>query len=99
MWREADVLITPATPISAPKIGETAVEVGDRQEEVRLASTRLTRGFNVLGLPAISIPCGKDAAGLPLGMQIVAPAFEEARLLRVAAAMESALGFQSEARP
>jgi aspartyl-tRNA(Asn)/glutamyl-tRNA(Gln) amidotransferase subunit A len=99
VWREADVLITPATPISAPKIGETTVEVGDRQEEVRLASTRLTRGFNVLGLPAISIPCGKDAAGLPLGMQIIAPAFEESRLLRVAAALESALGFQSEARP
>lgn len=98
VWREADVLITPATPISAPKIGETKVEVGDRQEEVRLASTRLTRGFNVLGLPAISIPCGRDAGGLPLGMQIIAPAFEETRLLRIAAALESALGFQAETR-
>ncbi len=93
VWREADVLITPATPFAAPRIGETTVEVGGRQEDVRLASTRLVRGFNVLGLPAISIPCGKDAAGLPLGMQIIAPPFKETRLLRIAAALEDALGF------
>lgn len=93
VWRGADALITPATPIAAPGIGETTVEVGGRQEDVRLASTRLVRGFNVLGLPAISIPCGKDAAGLPLGIEIIAPPFQEARLLRIAAVLEDALGF------
>jgi aspartyl-tRNA(Asn)/glutamyl-tRNA(Gln) amidotransferase subunit A len=92
VWREADFLITPTTPSTAPRIGEMSVELAGEREDVRLASTRLVRGINVLGLPAISIPCGSDAAGLPVGMQIIAPEFEEAGLLRVAAAFEQALG-------
>jgi aspartyl-tRNA(Asn)/glutamyl-tRNA(Gln) amidotransferase subunit A len=93
VWRNADFLVLPATPIAAPKIGQATVEIGGETEDVRLASTRFVRGFNVLGLPAISIPCGADEAGLPLGMQIVAPEFHEAGLLRVAAALEQEIGF------
>ena len=93
VWRNADFLVLPATPIAAPKLGQATVEIAGETEDVRLASTRLVRGFNVLGLPAISIPCGADAAGLPLGMQIVAPEFHEAGLLRVAAALEQEIGF------
>jgi aspartyl-tRNA(Asn)/glutamyl-tRNA(Gln) amidotransferase subunit A len=48
----------------------------------------MSRPFNVLGLPALSIPCGLDASGLPVGLQIAGPPFEEARLLRVGAALE-----------
>lgn len=92
VWQSADFLIIPATPMAAPRIGETTALIDGETEDVRLASTRLVRGINVLGLPAISIPCGADAAGLPFGMQIVAPEFEEAGLLRVAAAFEQVLG-------
>ncbi len=92
VWREADVLIVPTTPISAPKIGQATVEIDGEPEDVRLASTRLVRGINVLGLPAISIPCAADTAGLPIGLQIVAPEFHEAALLRAAVALEDALG-------
>jgi aspartyl-tRNA(Asn)/glutamyl-tRNA(Gln) amidotransferase subunit A len=92
VWREVDFLVTPTTPTTAPRIGETTVAFGGAREDVRLATTRLVRGINVLGLPAISLPCGTDPAGLPVGMQVIAPEFEEASLLRVAAAFEQALG-------
>jgi aspartyl-tRNA(Asn)/glutamyl-tRNA(Gln) amidotransferase subunit A len=88
VWKEVDCLITPATPIPAPRVGETTVRLGGRDEDVRLASTRLVRGVNALGYPALSLPCGMSASGLPVGMQIVGPAFEEALLLRIGAALE-----------
>jgi aspartyl-tRNA(Asn)/glutamyl-tRNA(Gln) amidotransferase subunit A len=85
-----DCLIAPATPSPAPLIGDTTIRLGGHDEDVRLASTRLVRGVNALGFPALSLPCGLSGAGLPLGMQIVGPAFEEALLLRVGAALEDA---------
>jgi aspartyl-tRNA(Asn)/glutamyl-tRNA(Gln) amidotransferase subunit A len=91
VWEQADCLFTPTTPLTAPKIGETTVTIGGEAEDVRMASTRLVRPFNLLGLPAVSLPCGLDTRSLPIGLQIVAPAFEEARLLRIAAALEAAL--------
>jgi aspartyl-tRNA(Asn)/glutamyl-tRNA(Gln) amidotransferase subunit A len=62
--------------------------LGGRDEDVRLAATRLVRGINVLGLPALSIPCGLGASGLPIGIQIIGPAWEEALILRIGAALE-----------
>jgi aspartyl-tRNA(Asn)/glutamyl-tRNA(Gln) amidotransferase subunit A len=88
---EVHCLFTPATPIAAPRIGQATVEIGGRSEDVRLASTRFARAFNVLGLPALSLPCGFDPRGLPLGLQIVAPAFHETRLLSIAAKLEQAM--------
>ena len=88
VWQEVDCLIAPATPTPAPRIGDATIRLGGRDEDVRLASTRLVRCFNALGFPALSLPCGLSASGLPLGMQIVGPAFEEALLLRIGAALE-----------
>jgi len=88
VWREVDCFIAPATPATAPRIGDTTVRLGGVDEDVRLAATRLVRGINALGLPALSIPCGLSGAGLPIGLQIVGPAFEEALLLKVGAALE-----------
>ena len=78
--------------MGAPKIGETTVEIEGRQEDVRLSATRLVRGMDVLGLPALSLPCGLDSNGMPLGLQIMAPELQEKALLRVAANIEGALG-------
>jgi aspartyl-tRNA(Asn)/glutamyl-tRNA(Gln) amidotransferase subunit A len=87
-----DCLFTPTTPNTAPRIGDATVRLGGRDEDVRLATTRLVRGINALGLPALSMPCGLSASrndpGLPIGLQIVGPAFEEALILRVGAALE-----------
>ena len=88
VWQEVDCLIAPATPMAAPRIGDTTVRLGGREEDVRLAATRLVRPMNALGYPALSLPCGLSAAGLPVGMQIIGPAFEEALVLRVGAALE-----------
>ena len=91
VWRQVDCFFTPATPTTAPLIGATTIEVGGAREDVRLVSTRFARAINLLGLPALALPCGTDSAGLPVGLQIVAPAFGERNLLRVGAALEVAV--------
>jgi aspartyl-tRNA(Asn)/glutamyl-tRNA(Gln) amidotransferase subunit A len=88
LWQDIDCFVTPTTPNTAPRIGETTVELGGCEEDVRLATTRLVRGINALGYPALSIPCGVSASGLPIGMQIIGQAFEECSILRVGAALE-----------
>jgi len=88
VWSEVDCLMTPTTPSPAPRIGDTVVRLGGVDEDVRLAATRLVRGINALGYPALSLPCGLSAAGLPIGLQLIGPAFEEGLLLRVGAALE-----------
>jgi aspartyl-tRNA(Asn)/glutamyl-tRNA(Gln) amidotransferase subunit A len=88
VWKDIDILLTPATPITAPRIGQNEVALGGAIEDVRLASTRLVRAVNVLGLPALSIPCGLSKLNLPIGAQLIGPAWSEARLLRAGAALE-----------
>ncbi len=78
LWERVDVIFTPTTPILAPLIGQTEVA----GEDVRLASTRFVRPFNVLGLPALSIPF--STSGLPAGVQIIGQALREVELLAVA---------------
>ena len=93
-WRlifsAVDCLFTPTTPTPAPRIGQTEVDLDGEKHDVRLATTRFMRGINVLGLPALSIPCGKTAEGLPIGLQIIGRAWEEHVLLRIGAALEDA---------
>lgn len=91
VFKQVDCLLTPTTPTGAPRIGQTTLEIDGREEDVRLASTRLVRGINALGLPALSMPCGLDRQGLPLGMQIIGRPFEEPLVLRIAAALESTI--------
>ena len=94
VWKQVDCLFTPTTPTSAPRIGQTTLKLGSDEEDVRIASTRLVRGINVLGLPALSFPCGFDEQGLPLGLQIIGRSFQEALILRVGATVEDALEFR-----
>jgi aspartyl-tRNA(Asn)/glutamyl-tRNA(Gln) amidotransferase subunit A len=88
LWDDVDCIFTPTTPNTAPAIGETTVRLGGRDEDARLAATRLVRGINVLGIPALSIPCGLSGSGLPVGLQILGAPFDEATILKVGAAME-----------
>jgi aspartyl-tRNA(Asn)/glutamyl-tRNA(Gln) amidotransferase subunit A len=90
LFEQVDCIFTPTTPITAPKIGETTVRVGRASEEVRAAATRLTRGMNALGNPAISIPCGVSKRGLPIGLQIIAARGQDDLVLHAAAAIEDA---------
>jgi aspartyl-tRNA(Asn)/glutamyl-tRNA(Gln) amidotransferase subunit A len=92
LWSQVDCIFTPTTPTPAPKIGQTTMKVGSGDEDVRLATTRLMRAINVLGIPALSIPCGFTKAGLPIGLQILGAPRAEETILRVGAAIEDATG-------
>ena len=79
-----DFLITPTTPIAAPTIeGHDAVEQAGRL-------TRFTSPFNLTGLPALSLPCGFTSEGLPVGLQIISGAWQEAKVLNLGYAFEQA---------
>jgi aspartyl-tRNA(Asn)/glutamyl-tRNA(Gln) amidotransferase subunit A len=91
LLKKVDCILMPVTPVAAPKIGQDTVEIQGQMEDVRLASTRLVRGINALGLPALAIPAGFTAAGLPVGLQLVGRPFSEANLLRIGAALEDRL--------
>ena len=93
LWQKVDVLATPATAIVAPKIADDTVEVAGSSVDIRLASTRLVRSFNLLGEPALSMPCGKSRAGLPVGLQLVTPLFSEPELLQIAGTLERQLSY------
>ena len=92
LWKKVDVLITPTTPIAAPFRDEETVRFGDQNESVRMASTRLVRGINYLGEPALSMPCGKTTEGSPVGLQLIGAPFSEPRLLQIAKKLEEILG-------
>jgi aspartyl-tRNA(Asn)/glutamyl-tRNA(Gln) amidotransferase subunit A len=92
LWSEVDCIFTPTTPTPAPRIGQMTMKVGEVEEDVRLATTRLMRAINVLGIPALSIPCGFSKAGLPIGLQILGAPRAEEMILRVGAAIEDATG-------
>ena len=87
LWDTVDCLFTPTSPIVAPRIGETHVEIDSSVEDVRLTSTRFVRAINVLGLPAISVPL--PAPGLPIGLQVVSKPFAETLVTSVSRAVVS----------
>ena len=99
LFRRVDVIFTPAAPTAAAPIGQTTVRINDHDEDVRLASTRFARAINLIGFPALSMPCGFDANRMPLGLQIIAAPFEERRLLAVAAALEDQTDYHLQTPP
>lgn len=91
MFHDLDVLIAPCTPIAAPLAGASEVRWPDgTSENITGALVRLTSPSNLTGLPALALPVGQDPAGLPLGMQIIGRPFDEATVLRVGQAYETA---------
>jgi aspartyl-tRNA(Asn)/glutamyl-tRNA(Gln) amidotransferase subunit A len=90
VFARLDVLVMPTIPEPAPalaevKAGPVAAVIG------RMGRfSRLTRPFNALGLPVLSVPCGTAADGRPLAMQLVGRPFDEATLLRLGHAYERA---------
>jgi aspartyl-tRNA(Asn)/glutamyl-tRNA(Gln) amidotransferase subunit A len=83
-FQEFDLLVLPTTPIPAPLIAGTGAVEAARQ------LTRFTSPFNLVGLPALSIPCGW-VGGLPFGVQLVARPWDEAGLIRAGRAYERAI--------
>ncbi|MBH0184454.1 MAG: Asp-tRNA(Asn)/Glu-tRNA(Gln) amidotransferase subunit GatA [Nitrospira sp.] len=84
-FKEVDVIVTPATPTPAFKLGEKS------EDPLQMyLSDIFTISVNLAGLPAIALPCGLSKGGLPIGMQLIGRAFEEETILRAAHAYEQA---------
>ena len=85
IFEKCDVLIAPVAPTTAFPLNYTA----DNMIETYMSDI-CTVPVNIAGLPAISLPCGKDGKGLPVGMQIIGKKFDELTVLRTAEAFERA---------
>jgi aspartyl-tRNA(Asn)/glutamyl-tRNA(Gln) amidotransferase subunit A len=93
-WNEVDVLLTPTAPSAAFRIGEKAAD----PVEMYLNDV-FTVPVNLAGLPGISVPSGLSPEGLPLGLQLIGKAFDEATLLRAAEVLERAAAFSARPAP
>src|SRR6185503_12058979 len=90
VFSRIDVLVTPTIPEPAPALADA--KAGASADVIARMGrfSRLTRPFNGLGVPALSVPCGATPDGRPLAMQLVGRPFEEATLLRLGDAYERA---------
>ena len=86
-FKECDIIATPTVPASAFKIGEN---IGDPIKMYYNDVCTVT--VNIAGLPAISLPCGKDSAGMPMGLQLIGDKFSEQTLLNTAYTYEKICG-------
>jgi len=80
------LIISPTSPRTAFKIGEITDPLSLYMQDI------YTIPANMAGIPAISIPCGKAADGLPIGFQIMAPIFKDRFLIDAAKRFEKAMG-------
>lgn len=85
----ADVVATPTTAVPPPPRAAIGRDGSRPEVQSSLDALRLTRPFNFLGVPALSLPVGFDAQGLPVGLQLVGRPWEEGRLLACAAAYQA----------
>lgn len=90
-FTQVDVIASPTLPIQTPRIGEPMVVLNGRTKLRDLELMRLVGPPNLAGLPAVSVPCG-ELHGLPVAMQLIGPALDEATVLRAAAAVETMRG-------
>lgn len=84
---DCDVIITPTAPSSAYKIGERVDDILQMY-----AGDMCTVTVNIAGLPGLSVPCGKDENGMPIGMQLIGPKFSEQLLFKTARFYENLCG-------
>ncbi len=89
---DADVMVTPALCVPVPEAGLASIDVGGRAMPIASALTRLSSPFNLTGLPAVSLPAGRDDAGLPVNLQLIGRPGADATVLGVARWCERVLG-------
>ena len=88
VFETVDVLLAPATPCVAPELGQTTMVVGGETLPVRANLGLFTQPISFIGLPVAAVPVWLDGARLPIGVQVIAPAWREDVALRVAAHLE-----------
>ncbi|KAI4296473.1 hypothetical protein L6164_036429 [Bauhinia variegata] len=98
IFKKVDVIVTPTTGMTAPRIPPGALKSGETDLEVTGYLMRFVVAANLLGFPAISVPVGYDKEGLPIGLQLIGRPWGEATILRLASAAENLCG-ESRRRP
>ncbi|MGH2342748.1 AtzE family amidohydrolase [Segnochrobactraceae bacterium EtOH-i3] len=88
LFETVDVLIAPATPFSAPALGQTTVTVNGREMPVRPAIGLHTQPLSFIGLPVVAVPLWPDGADMPIAVQVIAAPWREDLALRVAHELE-----------
>lgn len=90
-FRDVDALLTPALPTTAPLLKASAQDFGRGRQ--------FTIPFSYTALPSVVVHCGFSPDGLPIGLQVVGDHFQEALLLRIAAAYETETKFNTKRPP
>ncbi|MCK9893007.1 amidase [Frankia sp. AgB32] len=88
IFRRVDVVLAPTTATPPPRIGELNRETNWATDQAIVAACPFAWPWNVLGWPAVNVPAGLTAAGLPVGAQLLGPAGSETRLISLAAQLE-----------
>ncbi|UNB53144.1 amidase [Mycolicibacterium sp. YH-1] len=84
-----DALLCPTVPVTAPLVGQQLLQWSDGTESDVLSTyARWSQPANVTGLPALSVPCGSDDLGLPIGLQVIGRPLQESTVLRIGRAYE-----------
>ena len=87
---DADAYLVPTIAVPLPTREATGPKGGAEMPKLLAEVTRLTRWVNYLGVPSLSVPCGFDSRGLPMGMQLVGRPFSEGTLLAIGHAYQRA---------
>jgi aspartyl-tRNA(Asn)/glutamyl-tRNA(Gln) amidotransferase subunit A len=90
LFESFDLLVTPTLAVPPFPVGQENAESLTERPQGELQWTQFTYPFNLTGQPAVSVPCGWTDDGLPIGLQIIGPRFDDALVLRAARALEIA---------
>lgn len=85
---EVDVILTPTMPLLPADIDQRDIDINGTSVHISLLLNHFTGPINLIGFPAISVPCGFSQSKLPIGLQLIGKPFDEANLYRFAAAFE-----------
>ena len=99
LLQDVDLLAGPSEPVTAPPLLQQQVLAGEREIGTVAALTQYTRPYNITGFPAISVPCGFSAEGMPIGLQLAGRPFDEETVLRAAHAYEQSTEWHSRRPP
>ena len=92
-FQKYDVILGPAAPTTAPKLGESL------SDPIKMYLGDIyTISVNLAGLPGISVPCGMDSKGLPIGMQLIGDCFMEHKIIRAAYSYEQSESYVNSQR-